>query len=309
MIPFSTETATPMPRRRFCAAAALPLLSAALPLRAHAGGQLEEPLADSVRTALSSAIANSAPPVPFFADTTGRMVYLRWLSTMSERLQKRIQNLNTRVEFLQTVWYESKRAGLETSLVLGLIQVESAFRKYAISSVGARGYMQIMPFWSRVIGDGDPGKLFHMQTNLRFGCVILRHYLEREAGNMFMALGRYNGSRGRSPYPNAVFGAQRHWLFDDTAPVLVAAATPAASDAAPAAAPEDAASAAPEKVSAPEAAAPETALVAEQSEQAEQAAAPATPDAPAAADASASAPPPAASETAPAAGDTDSSGA
>ena len=135
-------------------------------------------------------------------------------------------------------------------------------------------------------------------------------YLEREAGNMFMALGRYNGSRGRSPYPNAVFGAQRHWLFDDTAPVLVAAATPSASDAAPAAAPEDAASAAPEKVSAPEAAAPETALVAEQSEQAEQAAAPATPDAPAAADASASAPPPAASETAdPAAGDTDSSGA
>ncbi|MBR6975651.1 MAG: lytic transglycosylase domain-containing protein, partial [Ottowia sp.] len=135
------------------------------------------------------------------------------------------------------VWYESKRAGLETSLVLGLIQVESAFRKYAVSYVGARGYMQIMPFWSRVIGDGDPGKLFHMQTNLRFGCVILRHYLEREHGNMFMALGRYNGSRGKSPYPNAVFAAQRNWLFEDNAEAAAGAAS------APASAPASAASA------------------------------------------------------------------
>ena len=101
------------------------------------------------------------------------------------------------------------------SLVLGLIQVESGFRKFAVSSVGARGYMQVMPFWTRVIGDGDPGKLFHMQTNLRFGCVILRHYIDREQGDLFMALGRYNGSRGRSPYPDAVFGAQRKWLFAD----------------------------------------------------------------------------------------------
>jgi soluble lytic murein transglycosylase-like protein len=91
--------------------------------------------------------------------------------------------------------------------VLGLIQVESAFRKFAISRVGARGYMQIMPFWSRLIGDGDVGKLFHMQTNIRFGCVILRHYLDRERGDTFMALGRYNGSRGRAEYPNAVYAA------------------------------------------------------------------------------------------------------
>lgn len=120
-----------------------------------------------------------------------------------------------RRDFLQTVWYESKRAGLDVSLVLGLIQVESGFRKFAVSSVGARGYMQVMPFWTRVIGDGDPGKLFHMQTNLRFGCVILRHYIDREQGDLFMALGRYNGSRGRSPYPDAVFAAQRKWLFAD----------------------------------------------------------------------------------------------
>ena len=172
---------------------------------------MEEPLVDSVRTALSSAIANQAPPVPEFSDTESRLAYLRWLGAASERLRKRKPDWQTRKEFLQTVWYESRRAGLETPLVLGLIQVESAFRKYAVSRVGARGYMQVMPFWTRVIGDGDAGKLFHMQTNLRFGCVILRHYLDRERGDLFMALGRYNGSRGRPAYPNAVQTARRHW--------------------------------------------------------------------------------------------------
>ncbi|MGQ0708456.1 MAG: lytic transglycosylase domain-containing protein [Rhodoferax sp.] len=176
-----------------------------------AGGQLEEPLADAVRTALSSAIHNAAPPVPEFADTASRLRYLRWLVEASVKLRRRKTDIEARKEFLQTVWYESKRAGLDVSLVLGLIQVESGFRKFAVSSVGARGYMQVMPFWTRVIGDGDAGKLFHMQTNLRFGCVILRHYLDREQGNLFMALGRYNGSRGKAEYPNAVFAAQKHW--------------------------------------------------------------------------------------------------
>jgi len=176
-----------------------------------AGAQIEEPLMDSVRTALGSAIANAAPPVPEFADTDSRLDYLRWLGKMSERLKQRKPDFDTRREFLQTVWYESKRAGLEVSLVLGLIQVESNFRKFAVSPVGARGYMQVMPFWSRLIGDGDAGKLFHMQTNLRFGCVILRHYLDREKGNLFLALGRYNGSRGKAAYPNAVAAAQRRW--------------------------------------------------------------------------------------------------
>ncbi len=182
---------------------------------AKAGGQLEEPLVDSVRTALSAAISNKAPPVPEFPDTATRIRYLRWLGAMSERLQRRKPDLETRKEFLQTVWYESRRAGLETTLVLGLIQVESAFRKFAVSSVGARGYMQVMPFWTRVLGggDGDASRLFHMQTNLRFGCVILRHYLDRENGNLFMALGRYNGSRGKAPYPQAVLEATRQWEF------------------------------------------------------------------------------------------------
>ncbi len=100
-------------------------------------------------------------------------------------------------------------------MVMGLIQVESAFRKFAISHVGARGYMQIMPFWSRVIGDGDAGKLFHMQTNIRFGCVILRHYLDRERGDTYLALGRYNGSRGKPQYPNAVYAAAKNWTHPD----------------------------------------------------------------------------------------------
>jgi soluble lytic murein transglycosylase-like protein len=182
-----------------------------LPWRASVAGQVEEPLADSVRTALAAAIASAAPPRPAFGTTEERIAYLGWLGTMSERLRRRKAEHRTRVEFLETVWYESRRAGLEPALVLGLIQVESGFRKYAISSVGARGYMQVMPFWARLIGDGDASRLFHMQTNLRFGCVILRHYLDVERGDLFLALGRYNGSRGRAPYPDAVFAARRAW--------------------------------------------------------------------------------------------------
>ena len=181
--------------------------------QAKAGAQIEEPLADAVRTALSAAIANRAPPIPEFADTDARLRYLRWLGATSERLKNKMPEWNMRKEFLQTVWYESRRAGLETSLVLGLIQVESNFRKHAVSGVGARGYMQVMPFWARQIGDGDASRLFHMQTNLRFGCVILRHYLDRERGDIVMALGRYNGTRGKAPYPNAVLGASKQWAL------------------------------------------------------------------------------------------------
>jgi soluble lytic murein transglycosylase-like protein len=180
---------------------------------AWAGRQIEEPLIDSVRTALSSAVRNAAPPIPEFNSTESRLQYLRWMGAMGERLKKKKPVWETRKEFLQTVWYESKRAGLDVSLVLGLIQVESNFRKFAVSVAGARGYMQVMPFWTRALGDGDAGKLFHMQTNLRFGCVILRHYLDRENGDLFMALGRYNGSRGKPQYPDAVFANKRLWEF------------------------------------------------------------------------------------------------
>ena len=201
-------------RRRAClrAAAATALLGPLAWRPAAAGKQAEEPLADAVRTALSAAVANSAPPKPSFATIEERLAYLRWVGAMSDKLKPRKSERQTRIEFLETLWYESKRASLQPELVLGLVQVESGFRKYAISSAGARGYMQVMPFWARLIGDGDASRLFHMQTNLRFGCVILRHYLEVERGDLYMALGRYNGSRGRPEYPNAVLGARKQWL-------------------------------------------------------------------------------------------------
>ncbi|MCR5866855.1 lytic transglycosylase domain-containing protein [Aquincola sp. J276] len=200
-----------MLRRRACLALGAGVLWGLPGVGARAGTQAEEPLANAVRSAMSAAIAAEAPPQPSFPTVEARLAYLRWLGAMSERLQRQKTERRTRLEFLEATWYESTRAGLEPALVLGLIQVESAFRKYAISSAGARGYMQVMPFWSRLIGDGDPSQLFHMQTNLRFGCVILRHYLDQERGDLFLALGRYNGSRGRAEYPNAVFAARRRW--------------------------------------------------------------------------------------------------
>ncbi len=178
---------------------------------AVAGGQVEEPLMDSVRSALSASIANSSPPQPVFGSAESKAAYSAWIEEMGERLKRYKSDQLNRTEFLETIWYESKRAGLDTAMVLGIVQVESAFRKYAISSAGARGYMQVMPFWARLIGDGEPARLFHMQTNLRFGCVIMRHYLDIERGDLSLALGRYNGSRGRPEYPNLVFGAQRRW--------------------------------------------------------------------------------------------------
>ena len=208
----ATKPAAPLtPRRR---ALLIGAAAALLPLRSvHAGTQVEEPLANAVRSALLAAVLDSAPPKPSFDTMDERLIYLRWLGAMSDRLKKKHTEHLTRIDFLEAVWYESKRKGLEPSLVLGLIQVESGFRKYAISSAGARGYMQVMPFWARLIGDGDASRLFHMQTNLRFGCVILRHYLDTERGDLFMTLGRYNGSRGRTEYPNLVFGARKAWDY------------------------------------------------------------------------------------------------
>ena len=198
-------------RRRWLQAAGAAVAASAWPA-VQAGNQVEEALSDAVRTALSAAVARDEPPRPAFPDTEARLAYLRWLGMASDRLKRRKSEAATRIDFLQTLWYESARAGLEPALVLGLVQVESGFRKYAVSSAGARGYMQVMPFWARLIGDGDVSRLFHLQTNLRFGCVILRHYLATERGDMFMALGRYNGSRGKAPYPDAVLASRRQWL-------------------------------------------------------------------------------------------------
>lgn len=182
-------------------------------LDAGAGNQKEEAMADSVRLALSKAITDSRPPKLQFLDIKDRIAYLYWRGEMSERLKAKLPDRQVRQEFLHTVWYEAKRAGLDPQMVLGLIQVESAFNKYAMSPVGARGYMQVMPFWTRLIGDGDPKKLFDMQTNLRYGCSVLRLYIDLEAGNLFLALGRYNGSRGQADYPNAVLAAWKRWEY------------------------------------------------------------------------------------------------
>jgi soluble lytic murein transglycosylase-like protein len=177
----------------------------------QAGTQKEEALADAVRVALSRAITDPRPPQLSFTSEADREQWQRWSATMSVRLQSRMPDAMLRGEFLQTVWYEARRAGLDPSLVLGLIQVESGFRKYAISVAGARGYMQVMPFWTRVIGDGQPSRLFQMQANLRYGCSILRMYIDMERGDLYLALGRYNGSRGKPEYPNAVRAAWRRW--------------------------------------------------------------------------------------------------
>ena len=179
---------------------------------AQAGNQQYEPLAASVQAALHAAVADQAPLDPSFQRSPERA---RWLAEMSNRLARRIPDEAYRSELLRAVHYEATRAGLDPQLVLGLIQVESGFKKYALSTAGARGYMQVMPFWARLIGNQETN-LFHMRTNLRFGCTILRHYLDIEKGDLFRALGRYNGSLGKAEYPDLVLGAwRRHWAAQD----------------------------------------------------------------------------------------------
>jgi soluble lytic murein transglycosylase-like protein len=181
---------------------------------ASAGGQIYEPLSASVQAALSKAVADQAVPYLAFENEIEARA---WLDAMSSRLAKRIPDRVVREELLVTVHYEAKRAGLDPQLVLGLIQVESAFRKYAVSSAGARGFMQVMPFWIRAIGGGTEHNLFHLRTNLRFGCVILRHYIDIEKGDLYRALGRYNGSLGKPQYPNTVLAAWRgSWTYPDS---------------------------------------------------------------------------------------------
>lgn len=176
---------------------------------AHAGRQVYEPLGDAVRSALAAAVRDESPVEPRYPNVIEKV---DWLSAMSTRLPRRWKpDPAQRIEFLETVRYEAQRAGLDPHLVLGLIEVESGFRRYAISSAGARGYMQVMPFWTRVIGDGDPARLFELRSNLRYGCTILRHYLDIERGDLFRALGRYNGSLGQPGYPNSVLKAWQRW--------------------------------------------------------------------------------------------------
>jgi soluble lytic murein transglycosylase-like protein len=178
---------------RFVGASKLALIGFSLALFSglvFAGNQQYEPMTAAMQSALAAAIAD----------------------TMSAKLPRRHKpEYQQRMEFLRTVRYEAQRAGLEPELVLGLIEVESYFRRYAISSAGARGYMQVMPFWTKVIGDGDTGKLFDMRSNIRYGCTILWHYVDIERGDLFRALGRYNGSLGKAEYPNLILRAWKKY--------------------------------------------------------------------------------------------------
>ena len=189
---------------------ALGLAVALLPAAALAGAQQYEPLAASVQASLHAAIADRASPEPHFSSIEDKV---NWMTEMSGRLTRRIPDRDARLDFLKTVHYEAKRAGLDPQMVLALIQVESGFKNYSVSSAGARGYMQVMPFWVRLIGSKDQN-LFHMRVNLRFGCTILRHYLDIENGDLYRALGRYNGSLGKPEYPNMVRGAwEKQWAW------------------------------------------------------------------------------------------------
>jgi soluble lytic murein transglycosylase-like protein len=178
---------------------------------AFAGNQKEEPLSNSVKAVMQKSISDLASPKLVFASETEGQA---WMSEMSQRLAKRLPDSTYREEFLRSVHYEATRAGLDPQMVLGLIQVESGFKKYAVSSVGARGYMQVMPFWVKSIGNPDHN-LFHLRLNLRYGCTILRHYLDIEHGDLYRALGRYNGSLGKPQYPTLVVGAwKKHWEYN-----------------------------------------------------------------------------------------------
>ena len=187
------------------------LLLCLFPLQALAGAQQYEELADSVRARLSRQVSDKAVPAMAFRSSADAH---RWLAEMDRRLARRMPDRKQRLELLRTVHYEATRARLDPQLVLGVIEVESGFRKYAVSRSGARGYMQVMPFWVKLIG--QPGhNLFHLRTNLAYGCAILRYYLDVEKGDYFRALGRYNGSLGKPQYPNLVLSAWRgRWKYD-----------------------------------------------------------------------------------------------
>ena len=189
---------------------ALLALTVAFAGNALAGAQIYEPLAAKVRADLKASIADKPAPRHAFTDSGSAV---DWLAEMSQRLETRIPNFQSRIEFLRTVHFEAIRAGLDPQLVLAVIQIESNFRKYAVSRSGARGYMQVMPFWVGLVGrQGD--NLFSLRNNLRYGCVILKYYIDREKGDLFRALGRYNGSLGKPEYANLVIGAWRSvWRY------------------------------------------------------------------------------------------------
>lgn len=181
-----------------------------LPGFSHANNIQYEQLTASTQTVAFHGISDQAVSYTEYAAVADNIA---WLVSMSRRLEKYIPDSLEREEFLRTVFYEATRAGLDPQIVLSVIQVESGFKKYAVSHAGARGYMQVMPFWVGVIGHQDHN-LFHLRVNLRYGCTILRHYLDQEKGDYFRALGRYNGSLDEAAYPQLIFNKwQSTWRY------------------------------------------------------------------------------------------------
>lgn len=163
----------------------------------------------TVDPALRQALVDAVNAADSFEN---RYVAEVWLMDMSRRLEGRVADPGYRVELLRQVHVEATRARLQPELVLAVIDVESNFNRWAISSAGAQGLMQIMPFWLKEIGRPDDN-LFHVGTNLRFGCTILRYYLDMANGDLTEALARYNGSYGRHRYPGRVYRAlDRRWF-------------------------------------------------------------------------------------------------
>ncbi|MES2205344.1 MAG: lytic transglycosylase domain-containing protein [Pseudomonadota bacterium] len=186
------------------------LLTLLIPIFCFAGKQAEERLEASVQAQMQQSVSDLASQKLIFSQKEEAD---QWLNNMSSRLSRFVPDPVYRRDFLVTLQYEASRAGLEPEMVLGLIHVESGFRKYAVSSVGARGFMQVMPFWPKTIGTKEQN-LFHLRTNIRYGCTILRHYLDIEKGNLVRALARYNGSLGKTQYPNAVISHwKRYWAY------------------------------------------------------------------------------------------------
>ena len=173
-----------------------------------AGTAAEEQLSDAVRALLRQRWGAAADPWVLPARAQA------WHSRVMAVLPRWIPEPVLQHELGVHLWYEAKRAGLSLSLMLGLIEVESGFRKHAISGAGAMGYAQVMPFWTRLIGDGNVSALLQTQPNLRYGCLILRHYLDQENGDLTLALGRYNGTRGQAHYPERVLQAAARWRTD-----------------------------------------------------------------------------------------------
>lgn len=195
----------------------------------HTAAAAEAEVQQAMRESVSTANVLNAPPVPGFKDVESRLAYLRWLGEMSERLKARIPDWPTRKEFMQTIWYESRRAGLDVSLTLGLVDAMSGFKKFYVAESGARGYFAVNPRWTAIIGDGDPAKLFHMQTNMRFGAVVLRNYLDQSNGDLYRALAQYVADSMQVPADDlrvaravdAIFAAQHRWVFRDERPMPV----------------------------------------------------------------------------------------